>query len=838
MRERKKTKIALAVEMAMVIVSSTALGLPVAYAADQANATPAVQDPQDKPNVVSPPAAKTAPAEKIQEVIVTARRRKERLHDVPVTVTVVDGEKLDRENIATLRDVVEHSPQISYQQTGDVRTDTLSIRGISSVSNVAGVEPDAAIVIDGETLARTMEMNYDTVDVDRIEILEGPQGTLFGKNAVAGMLNVITRGPKISDHPTYDVKIDVAENNEYRGKVSANVPLSAQSAVYINAFSEYQGGWVQNAHPGQPNGGQEQGNGFRLQYLYQPDPTLSILLRAESTHKSMGIIPYAFKELSEADVVKASQALSGGTAMVPQFNALLSNSGINLLSSSGVSTPLINSTESYLYNDRSWGDIRNHAFSANVKKSLDNADLVYLGTYRYFNLNSNDNEWGVSAPQLTNSQFGLNTVDYAGPSRERTVQQEIRLESKKGEDLNYVVGAFYFFNDNYHHETYKECRDAVYGYYNGKGYPNPNPINPVNNFQCTGGYEGQYSSNDFVTGVKTYNEAFFGDLDYHVWAGLSAFGGARVLWEQQKMELQHLADDNTASHFFSASDPYGKLSETDSRHALIHRIGLKYDFGPVMAYVTESTGFKGVAWDNYNLVSRTVASQALAPERPQQYEFGLRGDHFDHRLNWQFSAYQITDKDFQARVIWFQPGAISNRVIDAGTAQSRGEELGVNWRATRDLKVGAGLSWLDAKFVDSVQIPQRGGTFANLNGYALPNAPRRSYSAYVDYNLPAPAADLSSNVRLEARGRSEQRSTVVPDALQNEPSYSIFDAYYHLETLEGNWRFTAYVKNLTNHLYYDRPYEPAVLGWTGGEMAALPRDYKRYVGFNISYHFD
>jgi iron complex outermembrane receptor protein len=849
MKSRNKTKMAMAVELALALASSAVLGAPAyaaGFAAGQADLGNASQDTQGQTAAGTPVGAVKRDDKRdakrddneVKEVVVTARRRTERLKDVPLTVSVIDGEALDQKNISTLRDVVEHSPQVSYQQTGDVRTDTLSIRGISSVSNVAGVEPDAAIVIDGETLARTMEMNYDTVDIQRIEILEGPQGTLFGKNAVAGMLNVITRGPTLSDHSTYDLKFDAAQDDEFRVKGSANIPLSKRSALYLNAFKEYQGGWVQNVHPGQPNGGQEQGSGGRIQYLIKPDDTLSILVRAEASHKTMGIIPYAFKSLTQDDVVNASKALSGGTAMVPQFNGLLSNSGINLVSSTGVPTPLVNSTQSYLYNDRQWGEINSHAFSASVKKSLEDADLIYLGSYRYFNLNSNDNAWGVSAPQLSNSEFGLNRIDYAGPSRERTIQQEIRLESKKGQDLNYVVGAFYYFNDNFHHETFKTCNDAVYGYYNGAGYPSPNPVNKVDGFNCTGGYQGNYSTNDFVTTVKTHNEAFFGDIDYHVWAGLNVFGGARQLWEQQKMSLQHLAGDNTAPYFFDKADPYGELKGSDSRHAFIHRIGAKYDFGPVMAYFNESTGFKGAAWDNYNLVSRAVAAKPLAPERPRQYEFGLRGDHFNHKLDWQYSAYQITDNDFQARVIWFQPGAISNRVVDAGTVRSRGQQIGFNWRALPNLKVGGGYALLDAKFINSVLIPQRGGTNANLNGYTLPNAPRRSYSAYADYRLPDLTEGVSSNLRLEVRGRSEQRSTVVPDVLQNVDAYHIFDAYYRAEAKDGRWGLTAYVKNLGNHLYYERPFEPAVLGWTTGQMAALPRDYKRYVGFNINYHWE
>ena len=336
MKFRKKTKMAMAVELAFALASTAAV------AAGQSDPGTAGQDAKAAP--VKQTATDKRKGDEIQEVIVTARRRTERLHDVPLTVSVIDGESLEQKNISTVRDVVEHSPQVSFQQTGDIRTDTLSIRGISSVSNVAGVEPDAAIVIDGETLARTMEMNYDVVDVERVEILEGPQGTLFGKNAVAGMLNVITRAPKIERQSTYEIKFDAAEDQEFRIKGSANIPLSDKSAVYVNGFKEYQGGWVQNVHPGQPNAGKEIGGGGRIQYLYKPDDTFSVLLRAEATHKTIGIIPYAFKSLTQDDVINASKALSGGTAMVAQFNGLLSNSGINLVSATGVSTPLINST--------------------------------------------------------------------------------------------------------------------------------------------------------------------------------------------------------------------------------------------------------------------------------------------------------------------------------------------------------------------------------------------------------------------------------------------------------------------------------------------------------------
>lgn len=818
------------------LMSSTSLLL----AATVTGIAPSAVLAQAVPAADAPAAAKAADNNlnsTSSEIIVTAQRRPERLFDVPLTVHVITGEEIERQNLGTLRDIIEHSPQVNFQQTGDQRTDTLSIRGISSVSNAAGVEPDAAIVIDGETLARTMEMNYDAIDIERTEILEGPQGTLFGKNAVAVLINITTKGPKLDNKISGTVKTVIAEDDEYRLKGNINIPLSDTTALYINAYGEYKGGWAQNVHPGQPNGGQEHGAGIRAQFLYQPDDSFSLVLKGEYTNKVTGIIPYAFKELSEADVIQASKDLSGGTAMVAQFNALLSNSGINLVSSSGVSTPIINGTKSYLYDDRTWSKVHSYAFSATAKKDLGAATLHYLGTYRYYNLYSNDNEYGVSAPQLTNSPFGLDTLDYAGPSREQTVQQELRVESNGSGPLDFVAGAFYYYNDNYHHETAKTCNDAVYGYYNGAGYPNPNPINPVDNFQCTGGYVGHYTTYDFVTRIKTNNEAVFGNVEYHVLAGLTVFGGVRALWEQQHMTLQHLADDNTAVNFFDQADPYGKLDVHDTQHAIIHKIGLKYNFGPVMIYGTESTGFKGVSWDNYGLSSRAAAAQPLRPEKPHQWEVGMRGKLFHDRFNWQISAFDLIDRDFQARTIERNP-RFQLAVVDAKTARTKGIEAGSNLTVMHGLRVGGAYTWLPvAKLTDDVEIPNGPGKFISYQGARLPNAPRSAWNFYGDYSFNFPGQDMKSNIRLEYRHRSSQQSLLTQDPLEIVHAYSILDGYYTIAPRNSRWEMTVFVNNILNKLYYQRSYEPAVLGFDTGQMAYLPRDYKRYFGGSFIYKF-
>ena len=798
-----------------------------------------------------PSTGESTSSDKPEEIVVTAQRRTEKLYDVPATVTVVSGAKIDKEEIRDLKDVVEHSPNVSYQQTGDTRADTLTIRGLTSLSNVSGIEPDAAIVIDGESLARTFEMNYNTVDIQRVEILEGPQGTLFGKNAVAGILNVTTKGPQFG---TYfgDLKLGIAEDNEIRLKGDVNLPVNDHSAMYVNAYYNYSGGWVKNVNPSEPNGGQSSGEGGRIQYRWDPTDSLSILLRAEVSHLKFGPIPLAFKELSEADVQTAAKANCGYGApgactpaqiqsFANQFNALLSDSSINLVSPSGVSTPIVNGTLSYLSDDRNWGNQSNYGTSIQINKDFEAFTLIYQGSYRYVGLYSNDNEFGISAPQLTNSPYGLDALDYAGPTNETTVEQELRVESRGDGKLKYVAGAFYYFNDNFHHETAKWCNDAFYGNYYGGGFPNPNPTNKVSNFTCTGGYDGSYLVQDFSAKIDTHNEAFFGNVDYNVWGGLTAFAGARSLWEQQNMTMTHLDDDNlvgTGNGWGKPGSPTRTVSASTDEHALLHRVGAKYDFGNIMVYATESNGFKGTAWNTWGNVPRFDVSQPLKPETPQQVEVGWRGSLFNNRLDWNNDLYRIHDKNYQARVGGvFLPGQPlpATQIVNAGSTKNEGIQFSVNARLFKGFKVGGGWNWMTSEILSGTLIPTKQGIM-NLKGDPLPSAPGYAYSLYADYGYDF--ADLDHDIRLEWRHRGLQEDRLPTTAGYQQPAYQILDAYYSIDSADKKWGVTLYCKNALNRLYYEYTYNPAALDWSAGWLGTLPRDYTRYFGANIHYHFN
>jgi iron complex outermembrane recepter protein len=772
-------------------------------------------------------------ADTLDVIVVTAERREENIHDVPMQVTAISGEKLEREGATSLLDVVEHSPAVTYQEVADPRTTTLSIRGISTLGNVPGVEPSAAIVVDGETLARNAELMNDLDDVSRMEILEGPQGTLFGKNAVAGILNIITRAPSLTDGFSMRLNAGAAANNRYTAKAGFNIPVSDTAAFYVNGFYNTSGGWVQNANSNEPNGGNGNAYGARVQFLVMPNDRISLLLRAETSEQHDYMSPAVLLNLSQADLETAALLDGNGPNNLAQYERMVAVSGITL--------PLVNNTRSYFLNDRTLDEMHNTGVSAQLKYNYDTATLIYQGSYRRWALNSNDNEMGLP--------LELSPYMYAGPTIEKTDQQELRIESKGDTRLKYVGGLFYYENNNFRRELDEECNNAIYGDYNspsGDGYYSAIPS--LAGFNCTGGgTTTSYDIIDYQTTVETHNEAVFGQLDYDLLTNLSVFAGARALWEQQKMTYGTLPDA-TLGPFYPTP-----FSANSSDHALIDREGIKYKLGPALLYVTHTTGYKGVAWDNAEQrnVNEFVGPGATSPvhaERPTQFEAGFRLDMLDGKVFLGVTGYDLRDHHYQARTTWYDPAYVlksTQRVIDGGTAGSDGAEVQLDIKPTNHWAFGLGYNHLNARFLDHVYIPcapgaqciEYGGKkVSDGQGQPLPQAPKDSADAYGQYNFKIDST-MASYLRLEYRYRSMQTNTLSVDPLQNQPSYGIYDLYLDVASPSGRAGITFYVKNLTNHFYYLRPFEPAAFGWTAGQEAVLPSDYTRYIGVRARYDF-
>lgn len=762
------------------------------------------------------------------DIVVTAQRREEKIKDVPAQVTVLDGDRIQQMALSDVVSVVEHLPAISFQQTGDPRTDMLSIRGIATLANIPGVEPDAAIVIDGETLARNAQLDMNLGDIKRVELLEGPQGTLFGKNAVAGMLNIVTTAPSLSDGLSGKVSAGIAEYGDYRLKAGINVPLSPTVAAMVNGYWAQTDGWVPNANAGQPNGGKGHGWGVRGQLLWEPASNLEVLLRVEGSRKVVAMPSTVLVNLTQADVDQAGGGAN--TAMTAWYN--------NFLKVSGITLPLVNNNHTYLNEDRVNADARNFAFSGRVTYSLGSSKLIYNGSYRNYRLNSNDNELGIPV--------NLAPLMYAGPSNYKTIQQELRIESDSNQRLRYTGGLFYYHLNDYRRETDVQCWNAMYS------VPNVPAPTSLANFNCasyggpvsSGPYNG-YNIEDYASSVVTDNYAVFGQAEYDLTHNLTAFVGGRYLTEKQTMTYQTFADDNEGPAYLTP------FSAAATHSHFIDREGLRFKAGDATFFATHSTGFKGVAWDNGGgkNISEFVGPSAFAPAPPEvsrQFEIGVKGDALDRRISYGLTLFDLRVHNYQARVNFFDPSNPAptvQRLQNAGTLGSDGVEARIDFRPDNHWTFGTSVNWIHARFTSDTYIACNsyavamgaciagadGQMLQNLKGQAPTNAPKFSADANAQYAFAGPGG-LENSVRLDFRHRASQNNTISPDPFEIQPAYSIFDLSYNLHSSDQRYSLTLYVKNLMNKFYYQRPFEPAGIGWGAGENAVLPMDYKRYFG--------
>lgn len=800
----------------------------------------------------------------LEEVIVTAQKREENLREVPMAISVVSGERLDTGGYNSLLDAAKLTPAIAYVQSADPRTTTFSIRGIGSPGNIPGVEPSAAIIIDDETLARSAQMNYDIADIERVEVLKGPQGTLLGKNSSAGALNIVTRRPELG-RSGGDVRLTMAADDETKVKANLNLALTEQSALRVNGFYNRLGGWVENVNPDQPNGGKEEGSGGRIQYLVKPTDNFSVLARAEYSEKTYGPYAQVINLLSSADLASPLTAGFGD----PDWNDVIqpadyaaalaahpdlqgTNAVEYLLLRSGHPLPLIDNTRTSQTGDRDYGKLRNQAFSVELSYDFTGSSLVYNGSYRDWQMFTNEDQDLIAI--RTMPQY------YAGDTNQRTSQHDLRWVSNGEGVLQYVAGLYNYRNTNYRSEHDQECYSAIFGFAVNQtdwtiDLTRPVRYNRDGSVDCANGaaydFEVAYRSH-----IDTTNSAVYGQVDWAVTDALTLIAGARLLREEQTMYYLRPTGANPVPQ---------ELHWDSSDTAFIYKAGAKYSFAESLAYLTYSTGYKGVAWDNS--VGRTATDFGsggqwpIEPETPTQIELGLRTNWFDNRLLADLTAFHTTTEHFQAKGRFYNevvPGGVVNQVIDAGDVLAKGVEAEFQFALTNSLRLSGAVAYLDASLQDDTYVAcstpnlqagrcVRGSTIGltggnanrfvfNVKGQPLPSAPKWVYNVGASYSLALPN-DYRAQVRAEYRHRSEEQFELTGDPFQTRQAFGVADLFLDLTTPGERYGVTLFVKNVLDELYFERSFEPTVNDYNSGMSAYLPRDYRRYVGLNLRASF-
>jgi iron complex outermembrane receptor protein len=685
----------------------------------------------------------------VEEVVVTAQKREQRLLDVGLTVSAVGAETLRTQRVATSTDLVTQVPNVDVKENIPGAQQIVTVRGVGLNDFSSTNNSTVGVYVDEVFLASFAEMDFNFYDLERIEVLKGPQGTLYGRNSTAGAINVLTAAPSLAGNSGL-VSLTAANFGRYEGEGFANIAASDQLALRFSgkAVNQDQGYWYSRVL-GDDLGEQDILLG-RAQALWRPSAATSLRLKFEVE-----------RNRSEIGVGKffGTIPIAGGSC--PNFAA-----------------------PSGCVNAHGYSDTTADVFTGDWNHETPYRVSQWNGTARF------DQDLGfarlTSVTGYINFKRGFYIDADAGPTTDaefnqndkvRQFSEELRLAGAAGR-LNWIAGGYYSW-------------DRVLTY--SPGY-----------------FHDSFNTDVLLTNdQETTSKALFGQADWALTPELKLVAGLRYT-DEKRHYVGGTRDLNPFGFSFLcfAVGACSLGAPGEFQIAFIDdeirdrnwswRTGL--DWKPnddtlvwgAIARGTKSGGFfNGIA----------TSSFALAPYRPEEltdYEAGVKTRLFDRRLQLEASAFWYDYKDLQTQT-FTNVGAVSLiKLGNVGEATVKGIDAQATWLAAPGLTVSAGLGLLDAELgafatagpAGVVQIPK---------GNKLPNAPETTFNGQVRYEWP-----VTSRWTASAQGAAHYSSEVFKEAL-NTPylfadSYWLVDARAALVSQDG-WEIAIWGKNLGDERY-------------------------------------
>lgn len=707
------------------------------------------------------------------DIVVTATRRAEPLQKVPVAISVVDGDVLRTENRANIQGISAVVPSLNFRSVASAKDQALFIRGLGTVSTSPGVEPTVSTVIDGVVLARQGQASMDLMDVDHIEVLRGPQGTLFGKNASVGAVNIVTREPGEELHGFVDVG-HYSGGNEWRLRGGISGPLAGDKIAFglTAAYSHYDGN-VKNVWDGSTVNGFENA-GVRGKLLFNPSENLKIVVIADYSDAKnttpQGVVTRTFRTAYPTNVVTQNPAFAA--ALLPVV-ATADNRQINS-------------------NYFTRAEDKNYGLSAQVDWALGDYTVTSITAWRgWTNDQFQDQD---RLPLATASYAQLHDV---GELNFDQYSQELRLASPKGGFVDYQIGAFYFQGDN--SERYQRTTTLATG-------------------------ASILGVADYGVASKSY--AGFGEANLHFTDALRATLGARVTKDELNYHFARTSTSPTpVSGIQTAFSSQGKTDST----GFSGRAGLQYDLTQrAMAYFTYGRGYKGPA---FNLAFSMLAQDALAlkPETSDAFELGLKTRFFGNKVRFNIAGFVDNFENYQVNFFDTYNGSPVTRLINAGKVSTRGVEVDFAFQPSSALTISGGGAYTNAR-IDSFICPAGTNSSCQVNGMPLPYAPKWKGNVRASYEVPV-FGDFSLRLATDVNAQSQVQYSInqTPDTIQ--PRFGIWNAAIGLIDHE-KWELNFVVKNIT-----DKSYATNLQTFGQGVVRWVPRDDSRYFGVNARLSF-
>jgi len=726
--------------------------------------------------------ADTAAPAQIGDVVVTARHRLESSQSVPISISVVDGAAAAAKNLNDIQDISAEVPAVDFRTSASNKDQTVFVRGIGTISTSPGVEPSVSTVIDGVVIARAGAATLDLLNLDHIEVLEGPQGTLFGKNASAGVINIVTKTP--TAQPSGYVDASVFEGGEVHLSGALSGPITDRLKGLISVFGDRYDGNVENLYLNQKVNGY-QNEGVRTKLVYTPVDSLTLTAGADFT-KSYETIPTGVFTTTNRVAYPTGVATN-----YPAFAALLASEGVTASS---------NNTDIS-------SDDKSRAIDFNEGVSLQ-ADWVFGGGYTLTSITAYRNWRNIQYQdydQTSQASTAYPEIGDIGHLHFDQTSEELRIASPKGRFIDYVAGIYYL--DASDNETYE--RDV----YQPGGSGTNNGL-------------GHYGSTDI-------NYAVFGEANVNLLPNFRLILGGRGVGDDLSFYNHRLS--TTPPPGTSVTGVAGSFSAdgSETKDGYSGRFGLQYDLSNhVMLYATYSRGYKGPAYNVYFNQGAT-ATAPLAPETSNAYEAGFKGQFFERKLQADVSVFRTDFSNYQANSSILINGSVVTNLVNAGEVRTQGVEASVVARPIPGLTLDLNGLYDDATVVN-FPCPSGSPITCNINGGRLPFAPRWKTHVEGDYRVPATSfADLDLETEYNWQSSTQYQLAETPQTVQ--PAYGIWNASLGLLFDRYGLSTRILVKNIANQ-HYSSYLANGTEGATG-VVRWVPRDNSRYVGVDVRKTF-
>ncbi|HMO74617.1 MAG TPA: TonB-dependent receptor [Sphingopyxis sp.] len=718
----------------------------------------------------------------VQDIIVTATRRAERLQDVPIAVTALSGESLSAQGIDSVQDVQRATPSLNIAPfPGDPGTASVSLRGLVATEALPTVDPAVGLYLDGVYIARATGANLNLIDVERVEVLRGPQGTLFGRNTIGGAINIVTKRP----------------TNEFEGEVSAgygnhdawnlsgvvNIPAGDRLALRFAASHSQRDGFAKSALTGLPLA-VDNTEYLRGQIAYQLTDNWDILLSADySDTRFRGgqwVTPVA--QTGTAALIVNTQPPAGDSPA--DYNQPFTNRPPSQVTG--------------LYRNTVWG------VGGTITGEMD--AITFKAIIGYRNLDKH-----LTGNDLDGTPYTLLQQIY-GDDRQNQVSTEFQLFGRAFDDrLDWIVGAYYFSEDGV----------------------NDSRAHFLAPFVVTQGRTYGESNNTSLS--------FFGQFTFRLTEELRLTAGARYVHDTRQLTSRNLnyagADTDVVASCGSAlaTAPVCEINLKPAKFNYVpFTVGLDYKPVPdVMLFAKYTQGYRA---GGFNLRGNDLLGLApFGPEKVRSIEGGVKADLFDRMLRLNLTAYnsKYTAIQLSGNIPNFDLNGdfIGNSAViqNAGSARINGVEAEATL-VLGGLTLGQTIGHTDHKYT-SIAPTAVGVTLASPPLLS----PAWTASTTVDYKLPTSFGSVSLHGDYSYRSRvffaSQPRTNPALPEL-SQAGYGLFGAVLTVHLDNPDLDISAWVRNIGNKKYNQRSVDFTALGF----MSYFPGDPRTY-GVRATYRF-